>query len=36
MSISAFEHPLLSALLGDEEIAGQFSAEADIAAMLVF
>jgi len=36
MSITPFEHPLLSALLGDEEIAGQFSAEADIAAMLAF
>lgn len=36
MSISPFEHPLLDALLGDETIAGQFTPEADIAAMLAF
>ncbi|WP_454858809.1 3-carboxy-cis,cis-muconate cycloisomerase [Rhizobium binxianense] len=36
MSLSAFEHPFLSGLLGDAEIARLFSAEADIAAMLRF
>jgi 3-carboxy-cis,cis-muconate cycloisomerase len=36
MSSSAFTHPFLSALLGDDETAGFFSVEADIAAMLAF
>ena len=36
MSLSPFEHPFLSGLLGDAEIAPLFSAEADIAAMLRF
>lgn len=36
MSASPFDHPLLSALLGDEETQAQFSPEADIAAMLAF
>ncbi|MEF0941026.1 3-carboxy-cis,cis-muconate cycloisomerase [Rhizobium sp. BR 362] len=34
MSISAFEHPFLSGLLGDEEVSAYFSVEADIRAML--
>jgi 3-carboxy-cis,cis-muconate cycloisomerase len=36
MSISVFEHPWLSALLGDEEVARHFSGEAELAAMLRF
>ncbi len=36
MTISAFDHPFLSGLLGDEEIAPYFSAQADIRAMLGF
>jgi 3-carboxy-cis,cis-muconate cycloisomerase len=36
MSASAFDHPYLAGLLGDEEVAGYFSAEADIRAMLTF
>lgn len=36
MSVSPFDHPLLSGLLGDEAVAQQFSAEADIAAMMAF
>ncbi|UCI28826.1 3-carboxy-cis,cis-muconate cycloisomerase [Mesorhizobium sp. B2-8-5] len=36
MTVSPFDHPLLSGLLGDEEAARYFSAEADIAAMLAF
>ena len=36
MSFSAFDHPYLGGLLGDEEIARHFSAEADVAAMLHF
>lgn len=36
MSISVFEHPWLSALLGDHEIARYFSSEAELAAMLRF
>lgn len=36
MTISAFDSPILSALLGDEEVAGYFSVEADIRAMLDF
>ncbi|MFB9948519.1 3-carboxy-cis,cis-muconate cycloisomerase [Rhizobium puerariae] len=36
MSVSAFEHPFLSGLLGDEEAGRLFSAEAEIEAMLAF
>ncbi|MGN7292879.1 3-carboxy-cis,cis-muconate cycloisomerase [Rhizobium sp. SAFR-030] len=36
MSISAFEHPYLSGLVGDEETGAMFSASADIGAMLAF
>jgi 3-carboxy-cis,cis-muconate cycloisomerase len=36
MGVSPFDHPFLSGLLGDEEIAARFSAEADIDAMLAF
>ena len=36
MSISPFDHPFLSGLIGDEEAARWFSAESDIAAMLQF
>ncbi len=36
MTTSPFDHPFLSGLLGDSEIAPYFSAEADIRAMLSF
>ena len=36
MTVSPFDHPLLSGLLGDEAAARQFSADADIAAMVAF
>lgn len=36
MTVSPVDHPLLSGLLGDEEAARHFSAEADIDAMLGF
>ncbi|RWM29027.1 3-carboxy-cis,cis-muconate cycloisomerase [Mesorhizobium sp.] len=36
MTVSPFDHPLLSALLGDEEASRHFSVEADIEAMLGF
>ncbi|WFP79341.1 3-carboxy-cis,cis-muconate cycloisomerase [Mesorhizobium sp. WSM4906] len=36
MTVSPFDHPLLSGLLGDEEATRHFSVEADIAAMLTF
>ena len=36
MSISPFDHPFLSGLLGDAEVSGYFSAKADIRAMLDF
>jgi 3-carboxy-cis,cis-muconate cycloisomerase len=36
MTISAFDSPILSALLGDAEAAAHFSIEADIRAMLAF
>ncbi|HEV8388212.1 MAG TPA: 3-carboxy-cis,cis-muconate cycloisomerase [Dongiaceae bacterium] len=36
MSASVFDHPWLSALLGDEELARHFSAEAELRAMLEF
>ena len=36
MTFSAFDHPYLSALVGDDEVAGFFTVEAEIEAMLVF
>ncbi|BCM20626.1 3-carboxy-cis,cis-muconate cycloisomerase [Mesorhizobium sp. J8] len=36
MTVSPFDHPLLSGLLGDEEAARHFSVEADIDAVLDF
>ncbi|MGE0280646.1 MAG: 3-carboxy-cis,cis-muconate cycloisomerase [Rhizobiaceae bacterium] len=36
MTFSPFDHPFLAGLLGDEEIAGYFSADADVRAMLAF
>lgn len=36
MAVSVFDHPILSGLFGDDETAAQFTAEADIAAMLRF
>ncbi len=36
MSVSVFDHPWLAALLGDEDIARHFSAEAELRAMLEF
>lgn len=36
MALSPFEHPLLSGLFGDPELAGWFSLEAEIGAMLRF
>jgi 3-carboxy-cis,cis-muconate cycloisomerase len=36
MTVSAFDHPILSALVGDDEIAAAFAVEADIRAMLAF
>ncbi|WP_378946036.1 3-carboxy-cis,cis-muconate cycloisomerase [Mesorhizobium sp. ANAO-SY3R2] len=36
MTVSPFDHPYLSVLLGDEETARQFSVEAEVAAMLAF
>ncbi|TNM63357.1 3-carboxy-cis,cis-muconate cycloisomerase [Aliirhizobium smilacinae] len=36
MAISAFDHPFLCGLFGDEEVAVHLSAEADITAMLAF
>jgi 3-carboxy-cis,cis-muconate cycloisomerase len=36
MTVSPFDHPLLSALVGDEEVARHFSLEAEIDAMLAF
>ncbi|MBB3456202.1 3-carboxy-cis,cis-muconate cycloisomerase [Rhizobium sp. BK313] len=36
MSISPFDHPFLSGLLGDEEVSAYFSVDADIRAMLAF
>ncbi|WP_048648080.1 3-carboxy-cis,cis-muconate cycloisomerase [Nitratireductor soli] len=36
MTISPFDHPILSGLLGDEALAGLFSARAEIDAMLRF
>ncbi|KQQ79367.1 3-carboxy-cis,cis-muconate cycloisomerase [Rhizobium sp. Leaf321] len=36
MTVSVFEHPFLSGLLGDEEVASLLSPEAEVAAMLAF
>lgn len=36
MTASVFDHPILSGLLGDEEVAAHFSAAAELAAMLQF
>ena len=36
MTVSPFDHPLLSSLLGDEETTSHFSVEAEIAAVLAF
>lgn len=36
MTVSPFDHPFLSGLLGDDETAAYFSAKADIRAMLAF
>jgi len=36
MTVSPFDHPYLSGLLGDEEVAALFSAAAEIEAMLAF
>lgn len=36
MTASAFDHPILSGLLGDDEIGAQFSAAAELSAMLGF
>ena len=36
MSVSVFDHPWLSALLGDAEIARQFTGEAELRAILEF
>ncbi len=36
MTVSAFDHPILSTLLGDAEAAAHFSVRADMAAMLAF
>lgn len=36
MALSAFDHPILSGLFGDPELAGLLSGDADIAAMVAF
>lgn len=36
MTVSPFDHPFLRGLLGDAETAAQFSAQAEVAAMLAF
>ncbi|HEV2507740.1 MAG TPA: 3-carboxy-cis,cis-muconate cycloisomerase [Mesorhizobium sp.] len=36
MSVCPFDHPILGGLLADEEIAGYFSVEAEVKAMLAF
>lgn len=36
MSVSVFEHPFLRGLLGDPDSAAQFSADADVTAMIAF
>ncbi|WP_417582161.1 3-carboxy-cis,cis-muconate cycloisomerase [Pelagibacterium sp.] len=36
MSLSAFDHPILSGLFGDPELAGLLSAQADVKAMVAF
>ncbi|PLP57960.1 3-carboxy-cis,cis-muconate cycloisomerase [Mesorhizobium loti] len=36
MSVCPFDHPVLGGLLGDEEVAGYFSVEAEVKVMLAF
>lgn len=36
MTVSPFDHPYLSGLLGDEQVTRQFSVEAEVAAMVAF
>jgi 3-carboxy-cis,cis-muconate cycloisomerase len=36
MTVSVFDHPILSGLLGDQDVAAQFSAAAELQAMLAF
>ena len=36
MTVSAFDHPILSALVGDDDVAAHFAFEAELAAMLEF
>ena len=36
MTVSPFDHPYLSGLVGDEEVASYFSAAAELEAMLAF
>src|SRR5690242_17418545 len=36
MTASPFDHPLLGGLLGDEDVAAQLSADADLTQMTVF
>ena len=36
MTVSPFDHPFLSGLLGNDEVAALFSAQADIRTMLRF
>ena len=36
MTVSPFDHPYLSGLLGDEEVTSLFSAAAELEAMLAF
>ncbi|KQW29541.1 3-carboxy-cis,cis-muconate cycloisomerase [Rhizobium sp. Root274] len=36
MTASVFDHPILFGLLGDQEVAGQFTAAAELQAMLAF
>lgn len=36
MTVSPFDHPYLSGLLGDEQVTRQFSVEAELAAMVAF
>jgi 3-carboxy-cis,cis-muconate cycloisomerase len=36
MTASVFDHPILSGLLGDQDVAAQFSAAAELQAMLAF
>ncbi|HCE21638.1 MAG TPA: 3-carboxy-cis,cis-muconate cycloisomerase, partial [Hyphomonas sp.] len=36
MSLSPFDHPILSGLFGDPELVGLLSAQADVEAMVAF